>query len=110
MLHLNEEKRKVMHIGRNNPRYGSCLGPSALAETVEEKDLGVLITNNLKPSRQVSKAAASVNSILGLLRKTMTCLDSEMLLSLYKSLVRPRLEYCIQAWSPYTRGDIKKLE
>ena len=110
MLHFNEEKCKVMHIGRNNPRYGYCLGPSALAESVEEKDLGVLITNNLKPSRQVSKAAANANSILGLLKKTMTCLDSEMLLSLYKSLVRPRLEYCIQAWSPYTRGDIEKLE
>ncbi|KAK3866276.1 hypothetical protein Pcinc_028182 [Petrolisthes cinctipes] len=78
----------------------------ALKETVEEKDLGVIITNDLKPS----KAAASANSLLGLLSKTMTCLDSEMLLTLYKSLVRPRLEYCIQAWSPYTRGDIKKLE
>src|SRR6218665_769231 len=27
-----------------------------------------------------------------------------------KSLVRPQLEYCIQAWSPYLKQDMEKLE
>ena len=29
---------------------------------------------------------------------------------LYKSLVRPRMVYCIQAWSPYHKNDIEVLE
>ena len=29
---------------------------------------------------------------------------------MYKSLVRPRLEYCIQAWCPHLRKDIDLLE
>ena len=81
-----------------------------MSTTQEEKDLGVYVTPNLKPTVQVAKAAASANAMVGMLRKTYTYLDTEMFLPLYKSLIRPRLEHCIQAWSPYTRRDINKLE
>ena len=43
-------------------------------------------------------------------RRTFLCKDNELILQLYKSLVRPRLEYCIQAWRPYLKEDINVLE
>ena len=64
----------------------------------------------MKPSAQVTKAAASANSMLGRIKHTFTCLDRETLPALYKALVRPRMEFAIQAWSPYLRKDISKLE
>ena len=32
------------------------------------------------------------------------------MLPLYKSMVRPHLDYCIQAWKPHLRKDVDKLE
>jgi len=32
------------------------------------------------------------------------------MLRLYKSLIRPKLEYSVQAWRPYIRKDIDLLE
>ncbi|KAK4303343.1 hypothetical protein Pmani_024629 [Petrolisthes manimaculis] len=41
-------------------------------------------------------------------RKTTRSSMEKARTSLKLSWVRPRLEYCIQAWLPYTRGDIQE--
>ena len=42
--------------------------------------------------------------------KNIKCKNAAIIMRLYKSLMRSRLEYCIQAWSPYHKKDIKVLE
>ena len=36
--------------------------------------------------------------------------SKDIMLPLYKSMVRPHLDYCIQAWKPHLRKDVDKLE
>ena len=55
-------------------------------------------------------AAAKGNQILGLIRRNIVYKEKELIIPLYKTIVRLHLEYCIQAWRPYRKKDIDKLE
>ena len=55
-------------------------------------------------------AAAKVNQILGLIRRNITYMEKTLIIPLYKAIVRPHLEYCIQAWRPYHKKDNDTLE
>ena len=50
------------------------------------------------------------NCVLGMIKRNIKCKNAAIIVGLYKFLVRPRLEYCIQAWSPYHKKDIEVLE
>jgi len=42
--------------------------------------------------------------------RTFTYRSKVVILQLYNSLVRPHLEFCVQAWRPHLRKDIDQLE
>jgi hypothetical protein len=61
----NTKKCKVMHNGRHNQRQEYTMGGQILDTTEEERDIGVQMCNNLKPSGQCGTAARTENSVLG---------------------------------------------
>ena len=42
--------------------------------------------------------------------QTITYKDLKIMLNLYKTLVRPHVEYCVSAWSPHYKKDKELLE
>ena len=107
---FNLAKCKVMHLGRSNPRNTYTMNGTVLSETNEEKDLGVWIDSSLKPGTQCGVAAKTANQVLGLITKSFHYRTKNTLVPLYKSLVRPRLEFAAAAWSPWLEKDIECLE
>ena len=65
---------------------------------------------NTKVSEQCRIAASKGNQVIGMIRRNITYKDKSLIVPLYKAIVRPHLEYCIQAWSLYLRKDIDMLE
>ena len=110
LLGFNENKCKVIHFGKKNPCYDYVMKGKVLENVAEERDLGVLMSNNLSFSKHIAQCAAKANNILGMIKKTFSYLDKESFLVLYKSFIRPHLEYCVQAWSPFLEKDKDVLE
>ena len=107
---FNYGKCKCLHTGHGNKDAQYTMGYTVLDTTVKEKDLGLTISAVMKVSEQCAIAAAKGNQILGLIRRNIVYKENELIIPLYKTIVRPHLEYCIQAWRPYRKKDIGILE
>ena len=64
----------------------------------------------MKVSGKCGIAAWKGNQIIGLIRRNMAYKEKKSIIPMYKAVVRPHLEYCIQTWRPYRKKDIDTLE
>ena len=77
--------------------------------TEVERDLGIMISSNLKNEHQVISVVAKANMTLSIFRRTFSCWTPNNFKTLYTAFVRPNLEYAAPAWSPYYNKDIAAI-
>ena len=116
LMNLNENKSKVMHISRKNLKDSYYIesfdgkSQSWLSVRTLERDLGIMISSDLKWNYHVKYCANKANKILGMLTRTFEYRNLELFKSLYTTFVRPHLEFVVAVWSPFLKGDINILE
>jgi ribonucleases P/MRP protein subunit RPP40 len=99
-MRFNVAKCKVMQVGRRNMPHTYSLDGVDLDQTEEERDIGVLVSKNLKPGAQCCKAARTATTVLGQITRSFKCRDKKTFVALYQRYVRPHLEFSVQVWSP----------
>lgn len=112
-MHFNAHKCSVLHFSTNkdrSPVHTYSLGGVVLSVTHNTKYLGVTLTDDMKWSEQISNACRKANSKLGMLRRQLRGTTETTRLTLYKTIIRPKIEYASSVWSPYRAGDKTQLE
>ena len=99
----NFGKCKCPQTGHRNLGVNYKMGDTVLGTTVKENDLGFTVSAHMKVSEQCDIAASKSNQMLGLIRRNITYKENRLIIPLYRTIVRPHLEYCIQTWRPYRK-------
>ena len=110
-VELNQEKVHLLHIGRTNPRRKYTLGEGGpdIKAVEQEKDLGVIISSDLKTDKMVQKQAQKAHVKLSQFSSAFSY-RGKTWMKLYNTYVKPSMMYSCEAWKPCTREGVEKLE
>ena len=99
----NRRKNKILH--------SYSFGDNLIKAVDSVKDLGVYFTSSLNFKLHIEEVVSKARKMMGFVyRTTKHFNDNSVMVSLYKSLVRSKLEYCSSIWSPSQQYLIVKLE
>ena len=104
-----------MHLSKNsNATYTlydlATNSNNILQSTTEQKYLGIWTTSTMNFTMHCHKAASKANQALGMIKQNFKYMSKDSLMILYKTFVRPHLEYCAPIWNPCYCKDIDILK
>ena len=92
------------NIGYNSP------DGSQIEEKPHLRDLGVQINTDLTFKNHIQNCVASANKLIGWAMRTFRRRSTLVMMTIWKSLIQSKLDYCSQLWSPSDQFSISKLE
>ena len=111
---FNPDKFECIRYGLREELKSSTSYLANNGETIKNKnvvrDLGVRISNDATFAEHITIVAISANQKCGWILRTFRSRDQKTLMTLWKSLVIPLLDYCCQVWSPNKQAQIISLE
>ena len=101
LLDFNYDKCKVLHTDINsNHKFEYHLNGNIIKVADHEKDLGVLTSDTLLWTDQITSCISRANRLICWITRNLINREKSVMLPVYKTLIRPQLEYCVQLWNP----------
>ena len=103
-LRFNTDKCKALHLRvHDNPLNQYMLHGDVLEAIESEKDLGLTVNNTFKWNENIKNSLAKANKTIAWVARNIICKSKEVMSVIYRTLIRPHLEYAVQCWSPAPR-------
>ena len=111
---LNVEKTCKVSYGNKNPNNTYFITQNNIKKQIKScesvKDLGITFDKELKFRQHISNCINKGNQITGLVRRSFLHVKKKPFKKLYKTLIRPHLEYGNIIWNPRFKKDIDAIE
>ena len=72
--------------------------------------MGITISRNLKWDSYINKIRAKSNALSHIIIHSFSPTNTQLITNLYKTYVRPIVEYNTSVWSPHTKSNIAAIE
>lgn len=111
-MELNRLKFQLLsHGNKENLKVPYKIEQNVLLEKSEDvKDLGVTLSENATFSTHIGNITTSAKRLASWTLRTFQSRSQEVVMLLYKTYVRPILEYSCALWSPHLIKDITAIE
>jgi len=121
-MQLNEKKFEVLNYKLNhsqllrempfsseNYEYSLTTG-DAIEPVKTVRDLGVLLSNDCSWTPHIHKMLEGARTMAAWVLSVFSNRSPFLMLTLFKTMVRSKLEYCCPVWNPHKISDIKAIE
>ena len=112
LVTFNSAKTKLLSVNRyhNSVNIPISMANNALAESSSFRLLGLTFSNDLTWGDYIKSIAKSAAMKVGSLYRARHYLSPECILHLYKSLIRPHMEYCCHLWAGASSDALSLLD
>ena len=112
-MEFNSEKFEVLRYWpagqKPDLNYTSPDG-TVIQEKEHLRDLGIEMASDLTFTLHISKTVSSANQLVGWALRTFRRRSKLVMLTIWKSIIQSKLDYCSQLWSPSDQSNINKIE
>ena len=111
-MSFNDSKFVHLRYGKTAQQGAGYTGQngSVIERHRNTRDLGVLMSDTGAFDEHIEEILTKARGKVGWILRVFAARDARTMLTLFKSLVLPIVEYCSQLWSPGRIGTIRKLE
>ena len=109
-MQMNGDKFVLLRYNKTFNQPLLLADGTAIKEAEGTKDLGIWMSNDAKFTQHITNVSRSCQTIASMVFRSFKTRDNFLLLTLLKSLILPKLDYCSILYFPTNLGDLRKLE